>query len=832
VAPPAPTVESRVDDILRQMTLDEKIDYLGGDRDFYIRGIPRLGVPEIKMSDGPAGCRNWGASTAYPAPVALAATFDETLAERVGRSIGRDCRARGVHILLAPGVNMARSPLGGRNFEYLGEDPFLAGKTAAGFIRGVQGEGVLATVKHFAGNNQEWDRNHISSEIDERTLREIYFPAFERAVHEGGVSAVMTAYNLLNGTYCSHSSWLIRDVLEKQWGFQGFVMSDWSAVHDTLGAVVGGCDLEMPSGRYMNRESLRTHPIQETAIDEKVRRILRVIARAGFLDRPQPLTDIPLDDPSSVAVALDSARRSVVLLKNATALLPLDRTRIKRIAVIGPNAEPAVVGGFGSAFVTPFHATGLLAGIQQAAPGATVDYHPGVQQPSEFGLLGRPCFEGPVRQAVFLGRELEGEPVAITMVDRIDYRPEGGLPTPPAPGVPSENFSVRWTGEVAAKASGRYRFITNTDDGVRVFVDQKKSIDDWVSHSTKTNSATVRLAAGRHTVTVEYFQGIGGAVAQFGFGPEVAPGAFEGGADVTAIARRADVVVVSVGFGQSAESNSVHTAFPGRWPPAWAREKGLVEAEDSDRPFELPPAELETVRLAAAANPRTLVVVDAGGAVDVEKFVADVPALLWAWYPGQEGGRAVADVIFGDVNPSGKLPVTFAKRYADYPSAPYYPLNSGGKTPYTEGIFTGYRGFEASRLAPRFPFGFGLSYTRFEYSDLRATPLPDGSAKVTLEVKNTGPRDGDEIVELYVAPPRESAPRPPKELKGYARVRLARGESKEITLALEPRAFAFWDDRAKNWSVEAGAYEVLAGASSADVRLRATVDVPARVLTP
>jgi beta-glucosidase len=830
------TVESRVEDIVRQMTLDEKVDYIGGDRGFYIRGIPRLGIPEIRMSDGPAGCRNWGPSTAYPAPLAVAATFDETLAERVGRSIGRDCRARGVHILLAPGVNIHRSPRGGRNFEYLGEDPFLAGKTAAGFIRGVQGEGVLATVKHFAGNNQEWDRNGISSEIDERTLREIYLPAFERAVHEGGVSAVMTGYNLLNGTYCSHSSWLIKEVLEKEWGFGGFVMSDWGAVHDTLGAVTGGCDLEMPSGKYMNRESLgpllSAHRIDATTIDDKVRRILRALVRAGFLSRPQKKEEIPLDDPSSSAVALDSARRSLVLLKNAKGLLPLDRTRIHRIAVIGPNADPAVVGGRGSAFVTPFHSSSLLAGIKQALPGVTVDYHPGVRQPSEFGLLGRRCFDGPVQQAVFVGRELAGEPAATSTVDRIDYHPEGSHPEPLAPGLPSENFSVRWSGDVMVTTEGAYRLIANTDDGVRVFVDQKKQIDDWNDHATKTNAVTLRLTPGRHKVTVEYFQGTGGAVAEFGFGPELRPGLVEGSAEVSAIARRADVVVVAIGFGQDAESNSMHTAFHEWWPPAWARQEGLVEAEASDRPFDLPRAELETVHLAAAANPRTIVVVNAGGAVDLQTFLEEVPALLWAWYPGQEGGRAVSDVLFGDVNPSGKLPVTFAKRYADYPSAPYYNLNQSGKTPYTEGIFVGYRGFEASHVAPQFPFGYGLSYTQFEYSDLRTTLALDGSATVTLKVQNVGRRAGDEIAELYVGQVKSSVPRPPKELKGYARVSLGPGEAKQISVTLEPRAFAFWDDRAKAWTIEAGAYEILAGASSADIRARGTVEVPGRMLPP
>jgi beta-glucosidase len=819
------------------MTLEEKIDYIGGDRAFYIRGIERLSVPEIKMSDGPAGCRNWGPSTAYPAPLATAATFDAAVAERVGKSIGRDCRARGVHILLAPGMNIHRSPLGGRNFEYLGEDPFLAGKTAAAFIRGVQSEGVLATAKHFAANNQEWDRNRVSSEIDERTLREIYFPAFERAVREGGVSAVMTAYNLLNGTYCSHDSWLIREVLKKEWNFAGLVMSDWGAVHDAAAGVTGGCDLEMPSGKYMNRENLlpllAQQKIDLSAIDDKVLRILRTIAAAGFLDRPQKRDDIPLDDPGSSAAALDSARRGIVLLKNAGGLLPLDRTKVKRIAVIGPNADPAVVGGYGSAFVTPLHATSALEGIKQADPSGHIDYHPGVRQSSEYGLMGQPCFAGPVEQVVFSGRELAGSPLATATVDRINYRPEGGLAQPPAPGLPSENFSIRWTGEVSVEKAGRYELMTNTDDGVRVFLDQKKVIEDWSDHAAKTNTATADLLPGRHAVVVEYYQGGGGAIAQFGFAPDAGPAvSFEGAAEVSAVARQADVVVVAVGFGQASDTNSLHARFDGRWPPAWARQRGLVEAEDSDRPFVLPAAEIETIRVAVAANPHTIVIVNAGGAVDLQPFVDRVPALMWAWYPGQEGGRALADVLFGDVNPSGKLPVTFAKRYEDYPSAAYYNLNQNGKTPYTEGVFVGYRGFEAQKVTPQFPFGHGLSYTTFKYSDLDVSAGADGSATVTLKVTDSGKRDGDEVVEVYVAPPKSSVPRPPKELKGYARVALGAGETKPISVTLEPRAFAYWDDGKKQWAVEAGSYEIVVGASSADVRLRKKIDVAARVLEP
>ena len=700
------------------MTLEEKIAYVGGDRSFYIRAVPRLGIPEIKMADGPAGCRNWGPSTAYPAAIGLAATFDRELAERVGVALGRDCRARGVHVLLAPGVNIQRSPLNGRNFEYLGEDPFLAGTTAAALVRGVQREGVLATVKHFAANNQEWDRNHVSSEVDERTLREIYFPAFERVVREGHVGAVMSAYNLLGGTYCTHDAWLLRDVLKGEWGFTGFVMSDWGAAHDPLATANGGCDLEMPAGEQMSPAALlpliAQRKVEVATLDDKVRRILATLVAAGFLDRKQQRDDVPRDDPSSAEVALLAARRSLVLLKNTGALLPLDRTRLKRIAVIGPNVDPAVWGGSGSALVTPFHAVSLLEGVRRSAGGVEVVHHPGVRASSAAVLRGRP-FVGPVRQEVFAGKDLSGKPVAVTTVDRIDHVPEGAAP---APGLTSEHYAIRWTGVVAAPRAGRYQVVTNADDGIRVRLDGKLVIDDWHDHAPTVDTVQVELAAGQHAVVVEYYQGILGAVAQFGFGPEIPPAeTLEGGAEVTALARGADVVIVGVGFGQSADTNSVRAAYKPFWPPAWARQSGLVEAEDSDRPFALPPAQVETVQLAALANPRTIVVVNAGGAVDLAAFVDRVPALLWAWYPGQEGGRALADVLFGDVSPSGKLPVTFARRYQDYPSAPFYNVDQGGKTPYGEGVFVGYRGFDAAAVEPAFAFGHGLAYTTFDYAD-------------------------------------------------------------------------------------------------------------------
>ncbi len=828
-----PQVAHRAEELLNQMTIEEKLAYIGGERNFFIRPIERLGIPEIKLSDGPAGCRNWGPSTAYPAPIAVAAAFDTDLAERVGHAMGRDCRARGVHILLGPGVNIQRSPLNGRNFEYLGEDPYLAGKAAVGLIRGVQGEGVLATVKHFAANNQEWDRNHVSSQVDERTLREIYLPAFEMAVKEANVGSVMTAYNPLNGEYSSHSSWLLRTVLKNEWGFNGFVMSDWGAAHDTLGAVNGGLDLEMPSGEEMSAAKvlplIRSGKVDPAVIDDQVRRILRTLIGAGFFDRPQKRDDIPLYDPTSSAVALEAARKGSVLLKNEGNLLPLDRKRVRTIAVVGPNADPAVYGGSGSAYVTPLNARSVLEGIKDAAPDANVLYHPGIQERTNIGLLGAPVFDGPVTQEIFRGKELEGAPVATSTVDRIDFHPKERSP---AIGVDAENYSIRWTGKVAAPKAGKYTVIQNADDGIRVYVDGNRVLEDWSDHAPRLKQTEIELSAGSHDIVVEYFQGVLGAVAEFGLGPAIAEHTFEGEKELRAVARKADVVIVCVGYGQRGASNSYGRAFDGFWPPSFARDAGLVETEDSDRPFSLPRAELETLRTVAAANAKSVVVANAGGGVSFDGWLPKHRALLWAWYPGQEGGTAVAELLFGDQNPSGKLPVTFAKRYEDHPSAPFYQLNENGQTPYREGVFVGYRGFDEKGIAPEFPFGFGLSYTTFEYSALSVEKREGDNVRVVFSIKNSGKRAGDELVQLYVAPPKTALPRPPQELKGFVRVALAAGETGQIELELPRRAFAAFVPRDKGgaFQVAPGKYEIRVAASSRDARLTGSVELAAATL--
>src|SRR5258706_10437813 len=377
--PDAATIERRVESILSKMTIEEKIDLIGGTDGFFIRGIPRLKLPRLKMADGPMGVRNFGPATAMAAGIGLAATWNTTLAERVGAELGRDARAKGVHFLLAPGVNIYRAPMNGRNFEYFGEDPFLAARIAVGYIRGVQSQGVSATVKHFMGNNSEFDRHRTDSIIDERTMREIYLPVFEAAVKEANVGAIMDSYNLINGAHLTQNGYLNTDVVKNEWGFRGIIMSDWTSTYDGIAAANGGLDLEMPAGAFMNRKTLlpaiEQGKVSVATIDEKVRRILRTAIQFGWLDRDQTDLSIPRFNQQCRSVALAAALESQVLLKNEGGLLPLDKKKIRSIAVIGPDAYPAVPVGGGSARLEPFVPTSILQGIRTNFAGNVPCYY-------------------------------------------------------------------------------------------------------------------------------------------------------------------------------------------------------------------------------------------------------------------------------------------------------------------------------------------------------------------------------------------------------------------------------------------------------------------------
>jgi beta-glucosidase len=808
-------IDSRVESILGRMTLQEKIDLLGGVDEFFVRGVPRLGVPRLKMADGPLGVRNFGPATAMAGGIALSATWNPELAERVGTEIGRDARAKGVHFLLGPGVNIYRAPMNGRNFEYLGEDPFLASRIAVGYIKGVQSQGVSATIKHFMGNNSEFDRHNTDSIIDERTLREIYLPVFEAAVKEAHVGAVMDSYNLVNGEHLTQNRYLDHDILKNEWGFQGILMSDWTSTYDAVAAANAGLDLEMPSGIFMNLRNLQPAidrgQVSLATIDDKVRRILRTAARFGWLDRDQTDTAIPRYNLQGRQVALQAARESLVLLKNDGQVLPLHKGDIKSIAVIGPDAYPAVPVGGGSARVQPFAATSFLEGLSNhLGTSVPVYYASGIPTLSEmaeatnFSTSAAGDQPG-IHVEFFANNALQGDPQETRTEPHVNVGSGSQRP------FPENSFSDRWTGYYRAETAGLYDiFVEGTgEDGgsYRVYVDNRQIFDDWQTNLALMNSASLQLEAGPHKVVLEHH-----GRARW-LGTRLKLGIVRHDAVVSAEAKRlaaeSSVVIVAVGFDPETES------------------------EGADRTFKLPPGQDDLIQELAAQNRNTIVVITSGGAVDMQSWTDRVPAVLQAWYPGQEGGRALAELVFGDVNPSGRLPVTFERRWEDNPvHDSYYPDAGGKQVRYSEGVYVGYRGYDHNGAKPLFPFGYGLSYTTFTYGNLSIKqPASDGQSpwpvEVQFDITNTGKREGQEVAQVYVSSPNSPVPRPAKELKGFAKIALRPGETRRVSIVLDRRAFSYYDPGTKQWRVEPGRYEVLVGRSSAEIELRGNVNLRA-----
>jgi beta-glucosidase len=776
---------------------------IGGINDFFTHPIPRLGIPSLKMSDGPMGVHDYGLTTAYPAGIALAASWDVDLAKRFGVAMGQDARARGVHFILGPGMNIYRAPMNGRNFEYFGEDPFLASRMSVAVIQGMQSQRVIATAKHFAGNNSEFARMTLSSDIDERTLREIYLPAFEASVKEGHVGAVMDAYNLVNGIYMTQNAYLNNEILKKEWKFDGIDMSDWGGTHDGVAAANGGLDLEMPSPTFMNRDALlpalKDGKISVATIDDKVRRILRKAIEFGFFDQPQTDISIATYSQEGRQAALKVARGSMVLLKNSGNLLPLDENKVKTIAVIGPDAYPAVISGGGSAESKPFSSVSYLEGISnrlgtKAKVLYAVDVPPldEVFENSEF--VTAPNGEAGLKGEYFSNEELKGTPALVRTDKHVHFDwGEGSF----ASGEPVDHFAIRWTGYFVPKETADYKFYTSADDGVRLYVGDDVAIDDWLPHSQTLDIASRHLEAGQpYKIRLEYFDSVSTAIVGFG----VARAEAYVGRDTKPLAAKADAVIICVGFDPK------------------------TEGEGFDRPFQLPGGQDELIRQISAVNKNVTVVVTAGGNVDMTRWIDSVPAILHAWYPGQEGGTALAQILFGDYSPSGKLPASFERRWEDNPTFhSYYPDKGGNRVTYSEGVFVGYRGFDRSATKPLFAFGYGLSYSTFAYSGLSVTPQSGNlnePVSVSFEVKNTGNRGAAEVAELYVGDPHASVPRPAKELKGFAKVDLKPGETRRVTLTLDRRAFSFYDVTKKDWSVEPGDFTVLVGGSSDNIQLR------------
>lgn len=691
------SMEQKIDSLIGLMTLEEKIGMIHGSSSFTSGGVERLGIPELVMSDGPHGVRlehgrDWipdenveDAATYLPTGVTLASTWNPELGYEYGTVLGSEAKYRGKDIILGPGVNIIRTPLNGRNFEYLSEDPYLSARMAVGYIKGVQDQGIAACVKHFVANNQEKERHTIDVEMSERALREIYLPAFKAAVQEGKVLSVMGAYNKLRGQFCCQNDYLINQVLKKEWNFPGLLMSDWNGVHDTKEALMNGTDIEMGTDLKMlpnpdyNKfyladpalKMVKSGEVDESFVNEKVRRILRVMFSINKFGKRTPGE---FNTKEHQQTALKVAEEGIVLLKNEK-ILPLNTEITKSIAVIGDNAIKKHAIGGGSSQIKAKYEITFLEGLQNAIGNKT-----------------------------------------------------------------SISFAKGYN------------------------IDKKNKIDEKMI------------------------------------------------AEAVAIAKKSDMAIVVGGW--------VHNWKDGDW------NDNVFDAEEVDKPnITMPFGQDKLIQAVTKANPNTIVILYGGGPVDMSLWVNEVKGIIQAWYPGMEGGNALANILTGKVNPSGKLPMTFPKKLEDSPAHVLgeYP-GKNGVVHYNDDIFVGYRYFDTYKVEPQFSFGHGLSYTKFVYSNLKLENSGK-TLKINFTVKNNGERSGSEVAQIYVHDTEASVKRPEKELKAFKKVFLAAGESKLIEIELNEDAFSFYDEAKKSWVLEPGEFQILVGSSSSDIRLNDKVDL-------
>ncbi|QEE15820.1 beta-glucosidase [Promethearchaeum syntrophicum] len=668
-------INGMISHLFGEMTLNEKIDLISGENEFGISAIPRLGLQRLWCSDATAGVHNFGRCTAFSSPIAMAASWNRDVMQKVGDIIGKECRAKGVSILLAPGINIYRVPTNGRNFEYLGEDPFLASELVVPYIQGVQNHGIITTVKHFVCNNSDYNRHRSNSIVDERTLHEIYFPAFKAAIQRGGSKGIMCSYNLLNGVHCSENKYLLTDVLRRKWGFTGFVISDWYSLYSTEGPLMAGLDLEMPKTKYYSHKKiedlLQKGKISQGMINDRVINLLRTFLNAGVYGKPVSGKYLEYGRKHDI-IAKEVAQECPVLLKNDNAILPLDNNKKQKIVILGKNSNPTPTSGGGACDVIAYGTHSILKAVQSTIGNMT----------------------------------------------ELIYLP--------------------------------------------IKKDKIKPTDAKVIES-------------------------------------------------------ADYVILAVGLSK------------------------LQDGESWDRDWKMPYKQNQLIKKVVNLNPSTIVVLNAGGGIKTESWIHKVPAVLLSFYLGQNSGDVIAEILFGKINPSGKLPFTMAKNWNDFSSIKNYvkhpsrlsfkhiiprtakryrwnsfPIN------YLEGIMVGYRHFDTNKIEPQFPFGFGLSYTSFTYNNLRLSSnklSKDESLEVLVDITNSGKRGGMEVVQLYLKDLECSLIRPEKELKGFEKISLEPGETKTVQFSINPSHLAFYDAEIHDWKVEEGDFAVLIGRSSKDIEL-------------
>jgi beta-glucosidase len=803
-------MNEKIEALISQMTLEEKISLLAGADLWHTVPLERLGIPVMKMTDGPFGARGVDnpsspTSACFPCGTALGATWNPELVERVGKALAEETKSKGAHILLGPTVNIHRSPLAGRNFESFSEDPYLSGRMAVAYITGLQHEGVGACIKHFVCNDSEFERQSISSEVDERALREIYLRPFQMAVREAKPWAVMSAYNRINGAYASENPYLLLDILKGEWSFDGIVISDWFGTYGP-NVARGGLDLEMPGpARWMGQKALdavQRDEVSEEVINDKVRRLLRTLIKAGVFKRPELCPEQAIDLPEHRRLARQAAAEAIVLLKNSKSILPLELDKVKSIAVIGESAKWASVMGGGSVRVSPHYVVSPLEAIQnRVSQSVQVGYAIGCtthKNPPLFDKtwLNRTNGGRGLTVEYFANGDLAGKPVFTETTDKMELIWFGDNQLLDEP----NNFSARLTGTFTVPENEVYVFHLASVGKSRLFIDGKRVIDQWDGvpvWESKTQNAKVELAKGQsYQLRVEYACEPGPRWRHLRIGcmREIPADSI---AQAVVLAAKSDAAIIFAGL-----------------TPEW-------EGEGADRSdMKLPGEQTRLIEQVAAANPNTIVVLNAGAPLSMN-WLDQVAAVLQAWYLGQETGNAVVDVLFGEVNPSGRLPMTFPKRLQDNPAYINYPGESG-KVHYGEGLYVGYRYYDKKDIAPLFPFGYGLSYTTFAYRNLEmsATEYAKGDViRMSVEVENTGKCRGQEIVQVYVRDLKSHIMRPEKELKAFSKITLEPGQVRQVTLVLDEEALSYYDPGLKRWVVEAGEFEVLVGSSSRDIRL-------------
>jgi beta-glucosidase len=806
--------ETAVEAALGRLDLDAKTRLLAGQDMWSLPALPEIGLTSLVMSDGPIGVRGvrWTAddpSVALPSPTALAATWDPELAHRAGVLLAQEARRKGVHVLLAPTVNLHRSPLGGRHFEAYSEDPYLTGRIGVGYVTGVQEGGVGTTVKHFVANDAETDRFTVDNLISQRTLRELYLAPFEAIVENAHPWGIMTAYNTVNGTTMTEHRYLVNEILRGEWGFDGFNVSDWTAARSTTGAIEGGLDAAMPGPKTVYGEALAQAvvdgEVEEATVDAAVRNVLRLAARVGILDGAEPVVaEAQLPSPvDGEALAREIARRSFVLVRNENDALPLKPGNT--VALIGAAARDARVLGGGSAIVFPPHLVSPLDGLTAALPEGTLTYAVGADPNTELAAADK----GFELRAVC--RDAEGVVIGTASAPSGQLRWMGAdLPE----GVTHDTLhTVELAGTFTPRDTGQHTFgikglgaFTLTVDGTTYYDDVQRPLKDDPFSSffgAPEPRARVELTAGTPVeVSLAYVVSFAEnrSLKVIGFTlvhqePQRDPDELI--AEAVESARTADTAVVVVATTER------------------------VESEGYDRTdLQLPGRQDDLVHAVAAANPNTVVIVNSGSPVELP-WRDEVAAVLLSWFPGQEGGAALADVLTGTHEPGGRLPTTWGS-LTDAPVTQVVPEN--GELPYTEGVFIGYRAWEKEGRTPSYPFGHGLGYTDWTYDSIEA----DGTT-VTVRVTNSGARHGHEVVQVYLAPadaPTDGDPeRPARWLAGFAGVEAGPGESVEVVVELPRRSFEIWDETANSWAVVKGSYEILAGRSITDRRVATTINV-------